>query len=231
LKHYPLHLLLYKRNGYLFFLIKKRIEMKKNRLLVVVLIVAFSTITTAGYAQIRLGLRGEVGLNKATFSKDAIKVENLNSFKIGPTVEVMLPIMDLGFEASLLYNNNKMEIRDDGSAWQKVEETNHYIDIPVNLKYKFGLILPVKIYAAAGPYARIHIGGDEDFKKISDDIKAKSFEAGINLGLGLELFKRLAVGVNYGLPLTDNYSANKPEWTDAFNNKDGLWSLQATVYL
>ncbi len=205
--------------------------MKKNRLLVIALIVAFSTITTTGYSQLRFGLRGEVGLNKATFSKEAIDVENLNSFKIGPTVEFMFPVMDLGVEASLLYNNNKMEIRDDGSAWQKVEETNHYLDIPVNLKYKFGLILPVKIYAAAGPYARIHIGGDDDFKKISDDIKSKSFEAGINVGLGVEVLRRLAVGVNYGIQLTDNYSVNEPKWKDAFNNKDGLWSIQATVYL
>ncbi|NLZ95862.1 MAG: PorT family protein [Bacteroidales bacterium] len=205
--------------------------MKKNRLLAVALIVAFSTIATTGYSQLKFGLRGEVGLNKASFSEEALEVKNLNSFKLGPTVEVMLPAMNFGIEASLLYNNNKMEIREDGSVWQKVEETNHYIDIPVNLKYKFGLILPVKIYAAAGPYGRIHVGGGDDFKKISDDIKSKSFEAGINLGLGVELFKRLAVGVNYGIPLTDNYSADTPKWSDAFNNKDGLWSIQATVYL
>lgn len=204
--------------------------MKKNRLLVIALIVAFSTIATTGYSQLRFGLSGEVGLNKATFSKDAIDVENLNTFKIGPTVEFMFP-MDFGFEASLLYNNNKMEIKEDGSAWQKVEETNHYIDIPVNLKYKYGLMLPVKIYATAGPYARLHVGGDDDFRKVSDDIKAKSFEAGVNLGLGFELLRKVAVGVSYGIPLTDNYSVKAAKWTDAFNNKDGVWSLQATFYL
>ena len=206
--------------------------MKKNRLLIVALIVAFSTISTTGYGQIRLGLRGEVGLNKASFSKDAIKVENLNSFKIGPTAEIMLPVIDFGVEASLLYNNNRMNVEDDGSVWQKVEVTNHYLDIPVNLKYKYGLILPVKLYVAAGPYARIHLSGDDKkLSDISDDLKAKSFEAGINLGLGVEVFKRLAIGVNYGMQLTDNYSVNKPEWKDALNNKDGFWSIQATVYL
>ena len=208
--------------------------MKKNKLLVIALIVAFSTMSATGYSQLRFGLRGEVGLNKATFSKEALEVENLNSFKIGPTVEFMFPILDLGIEASLLYNNNKMDVgylsSGEGNVRQDVEVTNHYIDIPVNLKYNFGLILPVKLYAAAGPYARIHVG-DDGFGKISDDIKSKSFEAGINLGLGVELFKRLAVGVNYAKQLTDNYSVNKPEWKDAFNNKDGLWSIQATVYL
>ena len=207
--------------------------MKKNRLLVVALIVAFSTISTTGYAQIRLGLRGEVGLNKATFSKEAIEVENLNSFKLGPTVELMLPAMNFGVEASVLYNNDRMNVAYlDDSNTAPLEITNHYIDIPLNLKYKFGLIDLLKIYAAAGPYARIHVGGDDiKFSDVTDDIKAKSFEAGVNLGLGVEIFKRVAVGVNYGIQLSDDYSTDQPKWNDALNNKDGVWSIQATVYL
>ena len=203
--------------------------MKKMNFIVLALILAFSTIATTGYSQIRLGLRGEVGLNKASFSKEAIEVENLNSFKLGPTVEVMLPGMGFGIEASVLYNNNRMNVTNDADI---IEITNHYIDIPLNLKYKFGLISPIKIYAAAGPYARIHVGGDDiKFSSVTDDIKAKAFEAGVNLGLGVEIFKRIAVGVNYGIQLTDDYSTNQPKWSDALNNKDGLWSIQATVYL
>lgn len=210
--------------------------MKKNRFLFLAIILAFSTITTTSYGQIRLGIRGEVGLNKASFSKDAIEVENLNSFKLGPTVEVMLPAINFGVEASVLYNNDRMDVAQltsgENSAREEISITNHYIDIPVNLKYKFGLLLPVKIYAAAGPYARIHIAGDDiKFKNVVEDAKAKAFEAGINLGLGVEVFSRLAVGVNYGMQLTDNYSADKPVWSDALNNKKNTWSIQATVYL
>lgn len=217
-------------------LIKKRIDMKKNKLLVVALIVAFCTISTTGYSQIRLGLRGEVGINKASFSKNAIEVENLNSFKLGPTVEVMFPGMSFGIEASALYNNDRMNVAyltpNEGPNREEIEITNHYIDIPVNFKYKFGLIEPLKIYATAGPYARIHINGDDiKFHHLTDDIKAKSFEAGVKLGLGLEIFKRIAVGVNYDIKLTDNYSTNKADWSDALNNKDGVWSFQTTVYL
>ena len=74
-------------------------------------------------------------------------------------------------------------------------------------------------------------GDDIKFSGVTDDIKAKAFEAGVNLGVGVELFKMLAVGVNYGIQLTDNYSVSKPVWSDALNNKKGIWSFQATVYL
>ena len=208
--------------------------MKKNRLFILAIIVAMSTIGTTGYAQLRYGLRGEVGLNKASFSEKALEVENLNSFKLGPTVEFMLPVMNFGVEASLLYNNNRMNVAylKEGSTPEEISVTNHYIDIPVNAKMKFGIILPVKIYVAAGPYARIHVGGEDlKFSGVVEDFKAKSFEAGINLGLGAELFKRLAIGVNYGIELTDNYSVDKPKWGNALNKNKSIWSIQATVYL
>lgn len=206
--------------------------MKKNKFLVLIIIAIFSTITASSYGQLRFGLRGEVGLNNPSFSKDVFEVENLNSFKIGPTVEFMIPLMSFGIEGSLLYNNNKMNVTHlRGESNEEIEVTNHYIDIPVNAKYKFGIILPIQVYAAAGPYARIHVGGDDiSFASVQDDIKAKSFEAGINLGAGVELFDKLAVGVNYGLKLTDNYSVSKPEWNDVFNKKDGIWSFTATFY-
>lgn len=209
--------------------------MKKTRLLILMIIVAFCAINTTSYAQLRFGLRGEVGINNPTFTEKVFEVENLNSFKVGPTVELMLPGagLNFGIEGSLLYNNNKMNVTyiKEGSTNEKIEVTNHYIDIPVNAKFKFGLIDLLKIYAAAGPYARIHVAGDDlKFSSINEDIKAKSFEAGVNLGVGAELFSKLAVGVNYGIKLSDDYSIDKPEWGDALNDKKGIWSFAATFY-
>ncbi|OJV90944.1 MAG: hypothetical protein BGO34_21880 [Bacteroidia bacterium 44-10] len=191
-------------------------------------------IATATNAQVRFGLRGEVGLNKPSFTKDIVEVENLTGFKLGPTAEFQLPLINLGIEGSLLYSNDKMNVKDvsEGGVQSTVQKvSNHYLEIPVNLKYKFGSILPVKVFVAGGPYARFLLSGDD--VKISDateNIKAKNFEAGINLGAGVEIFSRLAVGVQYGFILTDNYGTDKPEWKDALNGKDGTWALTATVY-
>ena len=205
--------------------------MKKNNFLVVAFIVAFSTIATTGFSQIRFGLRGGVGLNNPKLMDNKLEVDYLNTFRLGPTLEVMLPDLNFGVEASILYNNNRMDVRNTESN-AIVEITNHYIDIPLNIKYKFGLIAPVKIYAAGGPYAKIHLdGGNIKFADVQEEIKAKSFEAGINLGVGAELFSKFAVGVNYGISLTDNYSINKPEWGEALNDKKGTWSVGIAFYL
>ena len=191
-------------------------------------------IATATNAQVRFGLRGEVGLNKPSFSKDIVEVENLTGFKLGPTAEFQLPLINLGIEGSLLYSNDKMNVTgiSEGGVQSTVQKvSNHYLEIPVNLKYRFGSILPVKVFVAGGPYARFLLSGDD--VKISDateNIIAKNFEAGINLGAGVEIFSRLAVGVQYGFILTDNYGTDKPEWKDALNGKDGTWALTATVY-
>lgn len=185
-------------------------------------------------AQVRFGIRGEVGINKPSFNADVVKVENLNSYKVGPTVEFMFPADTWGIEAAVLYNNNRMNVNREKSLVQEVE--NHYIDIPVNLKYKFGLFLPVKVYLAAGPYIQVLVDSEvitdssDFFDGFTDNLSSKNFEAGLNGGFGLEILRKIAVGAVYNVNLTDNYSVKKPEWNDAFNKKKGEWALTATFY-
>ena len=60
---------------------------------------------------------------------------------------------------------------------------------------------------------------------VGDQLKAKSFNAGLNLGAGVELIKHLQVGFNYALGLTDDYSASKLE----LNGKNRGWSITAAI--
>ena len=65
---------------------------------------------------------------------------------------------------------------------------------------------------------------------MQDDIRAKEFQAGANIGLGLELFRILQVGVNYGVQLTDNYAVEQPNWEKPLNGKTETWSISAALY-
>lgn len=202
----------------------------KNVLFSSLFVVMIMAGTTAN-AQLKFGIRGEVGINKPTLDKTLYSVENMNAFKIGPTLEFMLPIMDLGLDASLLYSNEKMKVKDFKLDKVLDEVASHYLDVPANLKYKIGIVSPVKVFLAAGPYIQFKVGGDDfKYEAIKKQAEDKKFQAGINLGLGAEIINKIQVGFGYRIKLTDDYSANEPELKDVLNNKSGIWSLTAAVY-
>lgn len=197
------------------------------------LLVIFSLPATS---QIRVGVNGRVGLNNPSFSSDALNVDNLTDYAIGPSLQIMLPIpiIDLGIEASLLYQNSRMNIQNlEGTSTTSKEISNQYLMLPINAKIFFGKVplVPVHFYAAAGPYFGYLINGDKiNFENATEDIKAKKFETGANIGLGIEVFRLVQIGVNYGVKLTDNYGVEKPNWNDPLNGKSSSWTLNASIY-
>lgn len=207
--------------------------MKTKKLFLSAFIIMLMVGGTAN-AQLKFGVRGEVGINKPSFTKELYSVENMNAFKLGPTVEFMLPVVGLGVDGSLLYSNEKMNVKtvsDQGAETLIQDVQSHYIDVPVNLKYKIGIVGPVKAFLAAGPYAQFKVGGDEfSYGDIKDKVEDKKFQAGINLGLGAEVINRVQLGFNYRMKLTDDYSVNEPTWKDLLNKNKGFWSLTAAVY-
>lgn len=200
-----------------------------------VVLLLLTMFSVPAFSQIRFGIKADVGLNNPSFSSDALKVENMTSYSIGPSIEAMLlplGVADLGIEASLLYNDNRMTVsRLTGGEGEK-DVSNRYLTLPVNAKLKFGLgALPLRLYAAAGPYAGYLISGDEiSLPDISADVKARDFQAGVNVGVGFEVLRFIQVGVNYRVQLTDNYSVDQPDWRDPLNGKSETWNLTGTIY-
>lgn len=196
--------------------------------------IILSLVALPAFSQIRFGVKGEVGLNNPTLSSDALKVENMTNYSIGPSLEAMFPLFvaDVGIDASLLYTNNRMTVSTIENENDSKKITNQYIKLPLNLKVKFGIGLHlIKMYASAGPYAAYLISGDKiKLDEAAENIKAKSFEAGTNIGLGFELLRILQVGVNCGIKLTDNYATDKPNWDDPLNGKTTCWSICGSIY-
>lgn len=189
-------------------------------------------IGSSASAQFRLGIRGELGVNKLSANyKEMFSTENMNGFKVGPAFEFMLPVANFGIEGAILYSNDKMKVKDFSSSNLFDDITSHYLDVPVNLKYKVGLISPIKVFIAAGPYVNFLLAGDEfTYTDIKDKVKAKTFQAGLNVGIGTEILNKVQLGANYRLKLTDDYSVTQPDYSDAFNNRDGLWSITAAFF-
>ena len=174
-------------------------------------------------AQVRFGAKAGLNIAKAEFNKDAFKSDNITGFLVGPTVEAMFGKGGLGLDLALLYSQKGFD-----SDNEKVK--NSYLEVPVNLKFKLGMPL-VNPYFSVGPYVGFRVSGDKRWDVgIKEDIKAKSFSAGLNFGLGAELFDKLQVGLNYGWGLTDNYGNFDGNDLDSYSGKSHTWSVSAAFF-
>jgi len=190
-------------------------------LLILVALFAISTVD----AQVRFGAKTGLNIANADFNKDAFKSDNVTGFLVGPTVEAMFGKGGLGIDLALLYSQKGFD-----SDVEKVK--NSYMEVPVNLKFKLGMPL-VNPYFTAGPYIGFRISGDKAWDvstTVKEDIKAKSFSAGMNFGLGAELFDKLQVGLNYGWGLTDNYATFDGNDLDSYTGKSHSWSVSAAFF-
>lgn len=207
--------------------------MKPKKIVFCIAALALSMLAMPAFSQLKFGVKADVGLNNPEFSSNALKVENMTSYSVGPSIEAMFPLanVSVGVEASLLYNDNRMTVYNLQNGTGDKNVHNRYLALPVNAKLKFDLARVVGLYAVAGPYAGYLISGDKiDFEQINNDVKAKTFQAGANIGFGVEIIKMIQVGVNYNVRLTDNYSAETPNWNDPLNGKSQTWSISAAVY-
>lgn len=176
-------------------------------------------------AQTKFGLKGGLNVTSVHLNSDILKADNVTGFQIGPMMETMIPVLGLGFDAAILYAQKGMDLKSGTGVTDQVKTS--YLNVPVNLKWKFGLPL-AKLYVAAGPYFDFRIGGDKFWEvpgSVVDQVKAKTFSTGLNLGAGAELFSHLQVGFNYGWGLTDNYHAERSD----ISAKNRGWSITAAI--
>lgn len=200
--------------------------MKKSVVLIVIALLGF--VAVPAEAQIKFGVKGGVNVSKASISKEVLATKNVTGFNIGPMVEFRLPIVGVGMDAAILYSQKGFKAQD--GVVDKSMKTD-YLEVPVNFKWKIGIPL-AKFYLAAGPYINFRVAGDKIWEipgSMGDQLKSKSFGAGLNFGAGVELLSHLQLGFNYGLGLTDDYKTlNVGDITDGTGKSRG-WSINAAI--
>ena len=197
--------------------------MKKVTGLVLIILMAF--IAVPAKSQLKFGVKGGLNISSVHLNSESLKADNVTGFQIGPMIETTIPLIGVGLDAAILYSQKGMDVKSETGTSTNVK--TDYIDVPVNLKWKFGLPI-IKGYLAAGPYIGFRVGGDKFWEipgSVVGQVKAKNFSAGLNFGAGVELISHLQVGINYGLGLTDNYSAEKYD----LNAKNRGWSVTAAI--
>jgi len=104
-----------------------------------------------------------------------------------------------------------------------------YIDIPVNLIYKFTLPNLGKLYVGGGPYLSVGISGNTQFQNTNNssgenvtfgsDQDYKRLDAGADLTVGFEFNNRLTFNTNYALELNNIAPDNNTDNTSSIKNR------------
>ena len=175
--------------------IKQR-RMKKN--ILAVLVAAF-VIAMPSQAQVKFGVKAGLNLNSVSLKmkNTTLDANNRAGFFVGPTADITIPLAGLGVDVSLFYDNKSIGYSDIEGEHKKCL---HYIDLPINLKYTFGLSSLASVYVATGPQFAWNVG-DRSWKpsKLTNGWELKSSEFSWNFGVGATFISHVRVGYNFNL--------------------------------
>lgn len=191
-----------------------------KKVLSIVFLVAAMLFAANANAQIMFGLKGGLNVTSMSFSEEVFDASNKTGFFVGPMVKVTVPIVGLSFDAAALYDQKEADVKYTGTEGElgKVNVKQQSINIPVNVRYGFGLSSLANIFLFAGPQWGINVG-DKNFKwNESSSYSLKKSNFSVNVGAGVTLLNHLQVSANYNIACGKSADASLSKALDAAAN-------------
>lgn len=191
-----------------------------KKVLSIVFLVAAMLFAANANAQIKFGLKGGLNVTSMSFSEEVFDASNKTGFFVGPMVKVTVPIVGLSFDAAALYDQKEADVKYTGTEGElgKVNVKQQSINIPVNVRYGFGLSSLANIFLFAGPQWGINVG-DKNFKwNESSSYSLKKSNFSVNVGAGVTLLNHLQVSANYNIACGKSADASLSKAHDAAAN-------------
>ena len=211
---------------------------------IISLVVLLAAMAMPVKAQINYGVKGGLNLTSMSFSKDALSPSNQIGFFIGPTVKFTLPVVGLGIDASLLFDQRSTELEATVDDWTTGKESKtsdkikqQSIQIPVNARFAFGLGDAASIYVFAGPQFGLNLSGKKSIINDAAEWKFNSTNLSLNIGAGVMLLKHLQASLNYNFSLgktgeMDVHSTQKIKdlYNGTYDGKMKAWQLSVAYF-
>lgn len=192
----------------------------KAILLVIVMVIGASSVPAS--AQFKFGPKVGLTVNSMHFNKDVFDNKNQTGWTAGLMAEFTVPVVGIGADLSAMYVRRNTKFLNDNHI---SKDNRDYIEIPLNLKYKFSFPVISKI---AVPY--LGLGPSVSFltskRHIENAYKNKSVDWAFNFGIGVQLFSHLDVNARYGLGLTKAVRAISDDYgTGGIDGKNRYWTI------
>jgi len=172
----------------------------KSKLILLLFLALLVQTTNAQF----FGIKGGVNLASLNFSEDMENsIKSILGFHFGPVAEFELQ-ESLCLNTGLLFSvkGAKMEYGNEDAS-----TSLNYLEIPLNVAYKFSLGESSNFFVQAGPYLAYALSGKTKYGDESEDIDfeedgMKRMDFGLGVGLGIELGP-IVPSVSYQLGLSN----------------------------
>ena len=206
------------------------------------LAVLLATISMTAQAQFNFGVKGGLNLAKLSLNESAIGADNQVGFHIGPTVKFTIPVIGLGFDAAALFDQRSSNVEARNAETGNITSTKvkqQSLQIPINVRYGFGIGEVANIFVFAGPQFGFNLGDKET--SIWDGAADWTFRSSFltaNAGLGAMFLNHLQVSVNYNFALGKTGDVQVQTWKaesvgkngEKFVGKMNCWQLSVAYY-
>lgn len=199
--------------------------------LAVCLLISAAALPANADKLFRFGVKAGVNINKLHLSNVATNLDEKNraGFTAGLMTEFKVPVIGLGFDASLMFTRlySKTEVPMTGSYSNAETSLNQsFFEIPINLKYKFEFPAVASIvapYIFTGPSFAFRLSGNDNW------LKTKTFQPSWNVGAGVELFRHLQIGASYSFGISNIYKAVVADGgvSDNIKLRNNYWTVTA----
>lgn len=200
------------------------------------LLVMIVTMTAANNAsaQIKFGLKGGVNVTDMSLNSSVFDASNRTGFFVGPTIKVQLPLVGLGIDASALYDQREAKIK-VGNTTTKETLRSQAINIPINLRYGWGLSSMANIFLFAGPQFGFNVGDKDQKITESSTWSVKNSNFSLNFGAGVTLLSHLQLTANYNVVCGKTSDATITESLNQLTNKEvrsraNAWQIALAYY-
>lgn len=200
----------------------------KKILTLIVMAVAFAA---PSQAQVKFGAMAGLNMTNMSFTESGASeaVKSRTGFFIGPTVKFTVPIVGLSVDGAALYDQREAKSGDETIKAQSIQ-------VPINVRYGFGLSSMLNIFAFAGPQFGFNIG--DKTKELQKDVAnwtLKSSNLSANIGIGATVAGHLQVKLNYNIALgktgeVEVWDATKAAWDTVNGGKANAWQISAAYF-
>lgn len=192
-----------------------------KKLLSTLMVIACLALAIPAQAQIKFGVKAGLNVSKLHLSENIVSKDNRAGFFVGPTAEFTLPLLGLGIDGSVLYNQFGVD-SEEGTSTKKS------IEIPINLRWTVGFSSLIGAYVAVGPQFGFNVGD----RWVDNVCEFKKNTTSFNVGAGLKLLGHLQVGANYNFALKDNGKIHSGDIEDltTIGFKQNTWQV-SVAYL